>query len=1419
MSLKKELYDLIRTDESIFDFIQDSALDGLWYQDLENPENEWMNTKFWTVLGYNPEEMSHKPSAWHSIINPDDLKLANDNLTRHCENQEHPYDQVVRFTHKDGSTKWIRCKGMAIRDNKGKPIKMIGSHQDVTDINQAKEIAQENENKYRLIAENTSDGIIIFNEENKIQYVSPAYLNQLGYSENEELLRYPDIIYTLIHPDDRDTLFQKIFGAIENKKSELRYTYRVKHKNGHYIWREDNARFNYDINKKHINTYVICRDVTLRKMQEIELEKAMKKAEQSEIQLKFSQQVARIGYYIYNIQTGFWWSSEMLDELFGIDYNYIRDVNGWLNLIAPEYKEEMSNYLSVNILKNHEDFNKTYQIINKKTNNKIWVQGLGKLEFDSNGNLQKMFGTIQDISVSKNFEQEIIAAKEKAEESESRYRELLKNLETGVVVHSSDSSIIQCNHRSTELLGLSEDQMKGKVAMDPCWKFVYEDFTPFPLDEYPVMQIINHKKAINNRILGVSKSDNKIAWLTINGFPVFNDNGDLKEIVISFNDITKRKNAEEKLRKSEAIKNTMVSNIGDVIVIIDQNEINQYKSPNVTRFFGWEPEELIGKSTWDNVHPDDLEAGKKFLGSIASVPNATDKTELRYKRKDGEYVWIEISVTNLLDDKDIQGLLGNYHDISGRKQVEQALEKRLVALTQPLDNHEGINFEELFNIADIQRLQDEFALSTKVASIITKPDGTPITKPSNFTRLCSEIIRKNEIGCANCFKSDALIGRPNAEGPTMQICLSGGLLDAGAAIHVGNHHIANWMIGQVRDELQSEERIRAYAGQIGANVDDAVEAFREVPSMSLEHFEQVSNVLFTLANLFSNSAYQNVQQARFITERKLAEQELINAKEEAEEKEQKYRMLFDSNRDNISLLGIGTDGKPTGFLEFNKAACQMLGFTREELLLMNLEELEGPVPEDVMIQRLETIKTNGIVEFETIIRNKNGTEIDVEVKVIMINYRNQPALMNITREITERKKAEQELIKAKEQAEESDRLKSAFLANMSHEIRTPMNGIIGFSELLKEPGLTGEQQQEYIRIIGKSGARMLNIINDIIDISKIESGLMKLNINESNVNEQIEYIHTFFKPEAEAKGIKLTFRNTLPKKEAIIKTDREKLYAILTNLVKNAIKYTEKGSIEFGVSTGSTTVSTGSTTISTGSTTGSVSEPVELQFYVKDTGIGIPKDRQEAIFERFIQADIEDRMAYQGAGLGLAITKAYVEMLGGEIWVESKAVGTENYREEGIGSIFYFTLPYKTEQIKETFDRESESSGNNYDIRNLKILIAEDDEVSEMLIENYIKMFGKEILKARTGIEAVEACRNNPDIDLILMDIRMPDMGGYEATQLIRQFNPKVVIIAQTAFGLTGDREKALESGCNDYITKPIKKSELVAIIQKYFGK
>lgn len=518
-----------------------------------------------------------------------------------------------------------------------------------------------------------------------------------------------------------------------------------------------------------------------------------------------------------------------------------------------------------------------------------------------------------------------------------------------------------------------------------------------------------------------------------------------------------------------------------------------------------------------------------------------------------------------------------------------------------------------------------------------------------------------------------------------------------------------------------------------------------------------------------------------ITERKKAEKEL-----------EKLSSVVKQSFEGIAIADM--EGK---LIFANRAWVQMHGYKNEKELIgkhLSISHSDEQIKNEI-IPFNHKVMENGFHVGEVGHIRKNGHPFPTLMNTTLLKDElgNPYAIAGIAKDISERKKAEKELEAAKLKAEESDRLKSAFLANMSHEIRTPMNGILGFADLLKRPNLTGEEQRKFIKIIETSGARMLNIINDIIDISKIESAQVEINLKESNINDQIEYIYTFFKPEAETKGIKFSFNNPLPKKDVIILTDKEKVYAILTNLVKNAIKYTYKGSIKIGYEI----------------------KDNNLEFYVRDTGIGIQANRLAAIFDRFVQADIDDIDAREGAGLGLAITKAYVEILSGNIWVES---------EERVGSCFYFTLPYNVETkekdlaISTVITDEAENEINP-EVSGLKILIAEDDETSEMLISIIVEKYGKEILKVRNGPGAIDACRNNPDIDLVLMDIRMPGMNGYEATKLIRKFNKDVVIIAQTAYGLEGDREKSIAAGCNDYISKPINIDTLNSLILEYFNK
>jgi hypothetical protein len=312
---------------------------------------------------------------------------------------------------------------------------------------------------------------------------------------------------------------------------------------------------------------------------------------------------------------------------------------------------------------------------------------------------------------------------------------------------------------------------------------------------------------------------------------------------------------------------------------------------------------------------------------------------------------------------------------------------------------------------------------------------------------------------------------------------------------------------------------------------------------------------------------------------------------------------------------------------------------------------------------------------------------------------------------------------------------------------------------------------------------MLNIINDLIDISKIESGQAEINYSNINVHELMQYLHGFFKPEASLKNLAFDLIFALPGEDIMISTDREKFEAICTNLIKNAIKYTNEGSIVFSYE---------------------IKEGF-IEFSVNDTGIGIDKNRHDAVFDRFVQADFSLSQPYEGAGLGLSISKAYVEMLGGKIWLSS---------EKNVGTTFFFTLPYlkdegKTEKIHDEINGEMDNYADQ-----LNVLIVDDDEIAVIYLKELLENKCNNIKIAKDGYRAIEICRQDTSIHLVLMDIKMPDMDGYTATREIKKMNPSLKVIAQTAYAMKEDRDKAIIAGCDEYLSKPIKPAELYKILE-----
>jgi len=390
-----------------------------------------------------------------------------------------------------------------------------------------------------------------------------------------------------------------------------------------------------------------------------------------------------------------------------------------------------------------------------------------------------------------------------------------------------------------------------------------------------------------------------------------------------------------------------------------------------------------------------------------------------------------------------------------------------------------------------------------------------------------------------------------------------------------------------------------------------------------------------------------------------------------------------------------------------------------------------------------------------------------------------------------RSQLEYELVKAKDKAEESDKLKTAFLANMSHEIRTPMNGILGFAEMLNDNTLSHANRKKYLNIINSNGKMLINLIDDIIDFAKIESGQANIVQDDFSLNNLLNQVQSTFLTRSmrrDKSKVRILTKKAFPDEKSYIRTDPIKLRQILTNLVGNAIKFTHNGYIEFGYD---------------------LEEHNFLRFYVRDTGIGIPADKLQIIFERFMQADSSPSRKYGGSGLGLAISKGLVELLGGRMWAES----TLNE-----GSTFSFTIPFISVNWKTEEHQESKHARAHISWEGKLFLIAEDDKFSYKFLEGFLKQTKANVIRASDGREAVEICRNNSDIDLILMDIQMPDMNGLTATEEIKKFNRKIPIIAQTANAINEERLRCLEAGCDDFITKPVNITELFEKIDKWLS-
>lgn len=490
-----------------------------------------------------------------------------------------------------------------------------------------------------------------------------------------------------------------------------------------------------------------------------------------------------------------------------------------------------------------------------------------------------------------------------------------------------------------------------------------------------------------------------------------------------------------------------------------------------------------------------------------------------------------------------------------------------------------------------------------------------------------------------------------------------------------------------------------------------------------------------------------------------------------------------------------------GIISIQVDTSMLIKKTEEYILILTIILIGMIIFSFILANRFQKIISEPILELSRLTRKiSDAGDYDVhierktndEIGVLYEDFNNM--LNQILYREAARDIAEKNLLKAKEKAEESDQLKSAFLANMSHEIRTPMNAILGFAELItmSDSEVSSTEKENYVKLINVSGNNLLRLIDDIIDISKIEAGQIKIHKKKCYLNETLKDIQQSFIELGkinEKENIEIRLNELAQSQNLIINTDTIRLNQVFTNLIGNALKFTEEGFIEFGYE---------------------IVNNEKLLFYIKDTGVGMDQNKKDLVFDRFTKIEDDNSRLYRGAGLGLAISKSLVELLGGEIWVDSAL---------SAGSTFYFNLPF--DEIKElNHEQKAISINENYNWQNKTILIVEDEPANIMYIEEVLKVTKAKVLRASNGKEAVDIYKKySHNIDIIIMDIKMPEMNGYEATKQIKNLNKNIPIISQSAYAMQGDIDRGLKAGMTDYLIKPIKPKLLLSILNKHLNK
>ncbi|MGV8945858.1 MAG: PAS domain S-box protein [Lutibacter sp.] len=948
-----------------------------------------------------------------------------------------------------------------------------------------------------------------------------------------------------------------------------------------------------------------------------------------------------------------------------------------------------------------------------------------------------------------------ISERKKTEIENKKLSVAIEQSANTIVITDVCGNIEYTNPKFTEITGYTAEEALGKNP-----RILNSGKHPKAYFEQ-MWQIISSGKIWKGEFQNKAKNG-KLFWEKVTVSPIKNDFGEIINYLAIKEDISKNKEDGESLRKSEEKYRHLFFNNPQPMWIYDIETLAFLEINNAAiRHYGYTRDEFLTMTLKDIRSKEDIET---LLKNIELTQQLIYKpaSEWKHIKKNGEVIHVDIvSHAILFNGVKARNVLIN--DITASKNAKKAL----IEANREIEKSEK-KFRELF-----EKSGDAILIIKNGVFI----DCNQATLKILGYKKYEDILNLHPSKLSPEFQPDGLNSSEKAE-KLINITLKN-----------GTHRFEWWHIKSDGEIFPLEVLLTTIENELDNEVIHCV--WRDITIRKKSEEEQIVQFL-ALENLSnelsekngllveSKDRFENLFEKSPVSlweeDFTVVKKMLIKKKKEVDD----LKTYLDNHHDFVKECASKIE-----ILKVNEITLKLFGVKDINELKINLQKTDTATSYEVLKKELIAIASNKneFIE-ESEFTSRNGNVIKAIIKSSIIEGSNK-AIISII-DITKLKNYEEKLIEAKEKAEESGRLKTKFIQNMSHEIRTPMNGILGFTDLLDNPMLTEEKRKRFIEVIKNSTNQLLHVIDDIMEISVLETKQIKAVENPVCLNDLLRELFIIFNIKANKNKTSLILTNGLSDLKSTILIDKNKLNKVMNNLLENALKFTDKGIVEFGYQL----------------------KNKQLEIFVKDTGIGIKQEAHELIFDRFSQAEKDMSKIAGGLGLGLSIAKENAELLGGKIAVKSIL---------GEGAAFFVTLPYKPVDLVFEIGKEKEKATKNK--RKYTILVVEDEDINFMVLE--ILLLDKiklpcNIIHAKDGIEAVELCKNNQDIEFVLMDIKMPKMDGHEATRLIKQIRPNLPIIAQTAYSTSEEREKAFLAGCDDFISKPISKESLVNALNNY---